>query len=385
LTTLSTIRFHLAEDALERVCFAYAPMQEAVFSLHVLAEPQRHPLQHPWVREMRALPLNLRREIAACSFALGAAPPNDGAALPNPLGRFPSDTSVTFEQGIAGLRALPADRIAAELTDAVAVGQRTESAKTRGAVRMAREDPLAFMERLCRLLEDYWEAAFEKYWLGLEPHLAESIAQAGRLMWSGGLYAFVNTLGPRVRASPSRRRFDVEMSCAPQWGSAAGQGDADFVVTETFTFTPSVFSWPHIWYSVEDSWPVGMTYHTPFVMTSVAPRVPPADLVRILRACGDDVRLRALRWIAERPRSTQELAPLVGLTESTLSKHLRQLTESGVVRPRRDGHYVLYELRRDRLESLTESLLDYLAVPGGRTAHPSAGPAADDGPPRMEM
>jgi DNA-binding transcriptional ArsR family regulator len=112
-----------------------------------------------------------------------------------------------------------------------------------------------------------------------------------------------------------------------------------------------------------------MTYHVPVIDEQARPRVPPVELVRILRACGDDVRLRALRWIAERPRSTQELAPLIGITEPALSKHLRQLSDAGVLEPRRDGRYVLYQLRRDRLERLADSLLAFLDAgdqPGGR-------------------
>jgi DNA-binding transcriptional ArsR family regulator len=359
-TTLATIRFHLPPDALERVHFSYGPVLEAVFSLHVLVEPQRHPLHHPFVRRMRALPVALRREIAACSFALGAAPPHLGAGLPDPLGRFPADTSESFEDGIAYLRGLPAETVAKEFAGALAVADQHRSARTDPALRLAHDDPAAFVERLCRLFEDYWEAAFENEWRRLEPHLAESVAEAGRLMLAGGLAAFTRTLGPRVHAHRDGEGFDLDMMCAPQWGSAVGQDDVDVTVTDSFAFVPSGFSWPHIWYSVEAAWPVGMTYHAPFVTSQARPRIPPADLVRVLRACGDDVRLRVLRWIAERPRSTQELAPLVGITESTLSKHLRQLTEAGVLEPRRDGHYVLYSLRRARLESLSESLQAYL-------------------------
>jgi DNA-binding transcriptional ArsR family regulator len=163
-----------------------------------------------------------------------------------------------------------------------------------------------------------------------------------------------------VRARRDRQRFDLELSCAPQWGSAKDSPDIDVTVSETFTFVPTMFSWPHIWYGVESAWPMGMTYHVPLIEDQARPRVPPADLVRILRACGEDVRLRALRWIAERPRSTQELAPLVGITEPALSKHLRQLSDAGVLEPRRDGRYVLYHLRRDRLERLSDGLLAFL-------------------------
>lgn len=357
---MTTIRFSLGEGAVERVAFTYGPLLEAVFSLHVLVEPQRHPLHHLWIRRMRALPQALRRELAAFSFAFGAAPPVEGTALPDPLSLFPPDTWMTFEDGVSALRALPAEVIADEFANAIAVGERWVTPKTRNALRTAREDPLAFAGRLCALLEDYWAAAFAEEWQRLEPRFARSVAEAGRLLRGGGLPAFIETLGPRVRAHPRPGRFDLEVSCAPQWGSRPGQPDIDVDVTGTFTLVPSAFSWPHIWYGVDSSPQIGMTYHIPFVAAEARPRIPPKDLVRILRACGDDVRLRVLRRIAERPRSTQELAPLVGVTESTLSKHLRQLTEAGILQPHRDGHYVLYRLRREQLEPLAESLLAFL-------------------------
>src|SRR5215831_14448946 len=62
------IRFQLDEDQEGVVGFAYSPLLEAVLSLHVLAEPKHHALQHEWVRAMRTLPAALRREIAELSF-----------------------------------------------------------------------------------------------------------------------------------------------------------------------------------------------------------------------------------------------------------------------------------------------------------------------------
>ena len=69
-----------------------------------------------------------------------------------------------------------------------------------------------------------------------------------------------------------------------------------------------------------------------------------------LRAASDPTRLRILRLVGERPRSTEELAPLVGLSESGLSKHLRALTDAGLLTTRRQGWYVLYDLERERLD-----------------------------------
>ena len=57
------IRFHVPTHALERLAFAYSPLLEAVLSLHVLTEPKHHPLQHQWVRQMRALPAVDRKSV----------------------------------------------------------------------------------------------------------------------------------------------------------------------------------------------------------------------------------------------------------------------------------------------------------------------------------
>jgi DNA-binding transcriptional ArsR family regulator len=79
---------------------------------------------------------------------------------------------------------------------------------------------------------------------------------------------------------------------------------------------------------------------------------------------GDATRLRALKLIAEQPRTTQELAPLVGISEAGLSKHLRALANAGVVETRRDGYYVLYSLVPELLEPLSGALLSFLGPRG---------------------
>jgi DNA-binding transcriptional ArsR family regulator len=82
----------------------------------------------------------------------------------------------------------------------------------------------------------------------------------------------------------------------------------------------------------------------------------------VLRALADDTRLQVLRLIAERPRSTQELAPLVGLSEAALSKHLRHLAEAGVLQAQRTGYYVLYHLEPEQITVVMESIQTYLEI-----------------------
>jgi DNA-binding transcriptional ArsR family regulator len=66
------------------------------------------------------------------------------------------------------------------------------------------------------------------------------------------------------------------------------------------------------------------------------------------------------RLIAERPCSTQELAPFVGVSEAALSKHLRVLTDAGLLERRREGYYVLYRLLPGQVAGLAPSLESFL-------------------------
>ncbi|MFF5212187.1 ArsR/SmtB family transcription factor [Streptosporangium sp. NPDC000396] len=65
-----------------------------------------------------------------------------------------------------------------------------------------------------------------------------------------------------------------------------------------------------------------------------------------LRAAAHPTRLQILQLLAGHPRSTRELAGLIGLTEAAISKHLKPLAEAGWVEPERHSYYVYYRLVR---------------------------------------
>jgi DNA-binding transcriptional ArsR family regulator len=60
--------------------------------------------------------------------------------------------------------------------------------------------------------------------------------------------------------------------------------------------------------------------------------------------------------VAEQPRSTKELAELLRLSDSAVSRHLRILAGAGVVEGERDGYFVLYRLKPDRIGQLGGAL-----------------------------
>jgi len=357
------IRFELADEQDGVVAFGYSPLLESVLSLHVLAEPKHHALQHQWVRAMRALPASLRREISALSFLYRWTLPD--CVLPSADSGYDS-----FEVELDRLRRLRTDVVAFDLLRrlydhgggarparrrifespevrattlkrAAALG-----ASARRAVALLFDDPARLVDRFASLLEAYWEEAFAAEWNRIEPRLAESIELSGRQIAGDGMHAFLLSLAPQLRVDPGGRSFgldiphDHRVAIGPQ---------------NPLLLVPSVYVWPHVRINCDAPWPLAVIYRAPYLVQNLRHATPP-ELVQLLKALADPTRLRILELLAKQPRSTQELAPLVGLTEAGTSKQLRLLAAAGLLEAKREGYYVVYSLDPEKLSTLSDEL-----------------------------
>jgi ArsR family transcriptional regulator, arsenate/arsenite/antimonite-responsive transcriptional repressor len=83
------------------------------------------------------------------------------------------------------------------------------------------------------------------------------------------------------------------------------------------------------------------------------------DLARLLKALADPARLRLLSLIAAQPDGEAcncELIEPLGLSQPTVSHHLRVLHESGLLTRERRGQWVYYRLVPERLAALRTAL-----------------------------
>ena len=78
-----------------------------------------------------------------------------------------------------------------------------------------------------------------------------------------------------------------------------------------------------------------------------------------LKALGDPVRVQLMSMLLAEPETgvcTCDLAPAVELSEATVSHHLKQLREAGLVEGTRKGTNVYYRPQPDALEALCRVL-----------------------------
>ena len=85
-------------------------------------------------------------------------------------------------------------------------------------------------------------------------------------------------------------------------------------------------------------------------------------LLAFFKAMANESRLRIVGLIAERERSVQELAQLLGLKEPTVSHHLAALRALGLVSVRVDGVTHWNRLEPEALTGFNRALLDRGAV-----------------------
>jgi DNA-binding transcriptional ArsR family regulator len=219
---------------------------------------------------------------------------------------------------------------------------------TRELTRVGLESRDRLAERFLGFLVAYWEqAGFREEWERTEALLADAITTAGREIAANGLFSMLGNLRPKV---------GVDADAGELW--VRKEAEEEIVVGEDsrLVLVPSAYLWPHIGLVQEPPHTLALLYPAPAARLEVAPLLDAETLVPLLQALGNETRLRALQLIAEGPRSTQELAPQLGISQAALSKHLRQLAEVGVLEAQRDGYYVLYGLRADRIGGLSTSL-----------------------------
>jgi DNA-binding transcriptional ArsR family regulator len=358
--------YHVGNLRADQVAFGYSPAMEATLSLQVLVDAKHHPLHIPWVVQARKqMTPALKAEVEAFSVLYR-----------RPLAAFwPAHTEPgrSFADDLAHLERLPVAEFAAEVLRVTLAEPVTwaevernpalklramaaTSARVPGSLGMMEEflaDPERSRRRFARFLAAYWEAVLAREWPRLEERFLAEVTRCGRLLRRGGPLAVLERLTPDLtvdrkaglarlhKSKPAEIRFEPE---------------------EPLYLVPSAFVWPLVITRVTA--PKLICYGFPDLAEEGQAPMPPEQLLKVLRAAGDTTRLQILQLLGQQPRSTRELAGLIGITEAAVSKHLKLLQDAGLVVPERQSYYVFYRLRPEPLATLSRGLQEAILGPG---------------------
>lgn len=82
----------------------------------------------------------------------------------------------------------------------------------------------------------------------------------------------------------------------------------------------------------------------------------------MFKALGDNTRIEIIQLLAQGELCANEIHESFDFSQPTLSYHMKMLTESGLVRSRRDGAWVRYSLNKDAMNILMHWLDDQIAA-----------------------
>ena len=223
--------------------------------------------------------------------------------------------------------------------------------ESRAMLQQFVDSPIRSLRLFCDMLAAFQQRVVQPTWGSIQSRLLEDIVARRRVFRTYGMVPLLRTLSSDIVVSHGRRGAAVDF---PFEG-----GDLHLDARGRLVLVPSFFCWPRI-ESVMLKTPHGVrciiAYPLPPLPAKIT-RIPNADdIVACCTAVGNGVRIRIVELLNGRELSTRELAGYLKISEPLVSRHLRQLFDAGLLQRRRSGYFVLYSLRRERIQRLIDSL-----------------------------
>lgn len=250
------------------------------------------------------------------------------------------------KKGSPGREALLADSaVYMDFLAQVYAAKDKELCFTEGDMREAHRylnDPPAMQDLLVSFMRSLWETALADEWERSRPMLEEAVKAFQEVDLSG------LTALEAVRVVTRRDMTD-------HW-------DDHLATFKRLIFVPSAHIGPYItsheygdliWIVFGARMPEGSRTHSPALNRS--------ELLVQLNALADDIRLRILELVIEHGElCAQDIITQLDLSQSSASRHLRQLTATGYLTERRREVAKCYSLNSDRAENVLHALRDFL-------------------------
>ncbi len=359
-----------------RVRFMYSPYVETILSLQVLYDPHHHGALLPWVirfkekispetyRDIRYFGDNIREwlylidlvldhpDLARMSFADTIA---YIAGLPQAEFIFRLLSQQVTPAAIEAALADPGGPAAAAVFDTLGVTNQRRREEMGDLFRA----PAKVQKELCEFLLSYWNQYFEEEYHWVELLLVKGVKDEAKKLDEESLSRFLARLsGGLITRDKKLRRAQPDHVMI----EAGEPGPVEVALGEL----KEIVLFPSLFISPQNIFELGpdrllMSYSVPpGVYLRQDTLVPPEQLSRLLKTLADETRLKIMKLMMQDRQCTQGLAVELNLAEPTISRHLKLLREADLISSVKEGNYIYYNLRLERIAELHMKILDFL-------------------------
>ncbi|GAB3874172.1 ArsR family transcriptional regulator [Terrabacter terrigena] len=301
------LRYELTPTDVTTCRFGISPLNEMCLSLRSLRAPRAYA---PRVAEAYVSRPESRghREILLALV-------NDDFSTPDVINPRPESPSPRLREEMRSVAAAPAAVLRDEL-------ERLWPHEVPAAVRGGSATVLA---RVLEALESYWTLAFAAFWTGHRSLLEADVRHRAHRVAGFGLMDALSELHESITVD------DLSL-CAH---SRVGPSYSAAVSGRRLVFVPSLFTLAASHPNADTALPM-VIYPARGQRQSVQPVAPVSAVILLGQAKSD------LMAALVEPRTTTELAALLGKTPSAVNQQLHDLRRAGLVRSARAGKSVLY-------------------------------------------
>jgi DNA-binding transcriptional ArsR family regulator len=222
------------------------------------------------------------------------------------------------------------------------------------AVELLLKDPFLFRGTIINMIEIFWHNSFKQTWTAMQTQMQHSLDEKERLMNSCSFGEFAQSALLRVRVDESAKYIEA----------IRGGYRVDFAEIESCHFFPSAFNDRRYWSGYKTSESSSIVYFPyfdpairvdsqsePIRVAEVAE--PEIDPALVFKALGDSTRYAMASLLARRAMTSVEISKLLAVSKATVSHHIAQMREAGVITERYESGAVKISLKRDVFEKLS--------------------------------
>lgn len=333
---------HSNETLTQRIQFLYSPLNELFRSLHVLLNPRHHGMNIDWALEARqSLSDDFFNQLHYFElfYELGTPPiifnnfKNLSDNLDNEIKNLKqflaNEDPEIIENDLARIAQHRENQFIPKLAKSLE-WRDYQPVNSQQLLLDLQADHQKVYKRLFNFIEDYRKRVFDQTWLSrsLDKFLINEIKGQSKYLRDQGFVNLINHLevdrlywqqDQLIVTKPFDQQIDL--------------GNHDVIL-----LVPSYFVWPHLFIDNFEGGVV-ITYDA---LNKVKKKATPDELASIFKSLSDPVRLRMMKYLSDEPMTTQSLAQVMIMSNSTVSHHLKLLKQANLVKTQKNRKFVLY-------------------------------------------